>query len=49
MVGGIKSGFVNVGAKNIKELQEKAKFIQITRAGEVESNFHDILEKDSIN
>ena len=49
VVGGIKSGFVNVGAKNIKELQEKAKFIQITRAGEVESNFHDILEKDSIN
>lgn len=46
MVGGIKSGFVNIGAKDIGELQKRAKFIQITRAGEIESTFHDILKKD---
>lgn len=42
-VGGMKSGFFYVGAKNIKELWEKANFIQITQASLTESHPHSIL------
>lgn len=42
-IGGIKSGMYYVGAKNLKELSEKAKFIQITQASLTESHPHDIL------
>lgn len=42
-IGGIKSGMYYVGAKNILELWEKAKFIQITQASLTESHPHDIF------
>lgn len=42
-VGGIKSGMFYVGAKNIPELQKKAKFVQITSASLQESHPHDVL------
>lgn len=42
-IGGIKSGMYYVGAKNIPELQKKAKFIQITQASLTESHPHDIF------
>lgn len=42
-VGGILSGMYHVGAKNILELQKKARFIQITQASLTESHPHDIL------
>lgn len=42
-IGGIKSGMYYVGAKNIQELWEKAKFMQITHASLTESHPHDIL------
>lgn len=42
-IGGIKSGFYYTGAKNIKELWEKAKFIQITQASLTESHPHSLL------
>lgn len=42
-IGGIKSGMYYVGAKNLKELWEKAQFIQITQASLTESHPHDIL------
>lgn len=42
-IGGMKSGFFYVGAKNIEELQKKAKFIQITQASLTESHPHDVL------
>ncbi len=42
-VGGIKSGMYYVGAKTIKELQEKAKFVQITQASLMESHPHDVF------
>lgn len=42
-MGGVKSGMYYVGAKNIKELWEKAKLIQITQASLAESHPHDIL------
>lgn len=39
---GIKSGMSYSGAHNLKELQEKVKFIQITNSGFKESNVHGI-------
>jgi IMP dehydrogenase len=42
-VGGIKSGFYYVGAKNIQELWAKARFMQITQASLTESHPHDVL------
>lgn len=42
-IGGIQSGMYHVGAKNIPEFWEKAKFIQITQASLTESHPHDIL------
>lgn len=42
-VGGIKSGMYYVGARNIKELQKNAKFIQITQASLTENHPHDVL------
>ncbi|MDP2649751.1 MAG: IMP dehydrogenase [bacterium] len=42
-VGGIKSGMYYAGAKNVEELWEKGKFIQITQASLAESHPHDIL------
>ena len=40
--GGLRSGMGYVGAKNLKELREKAKFIQVTNAGLTESHPHDV-------
>ncbi len=42
-LGGIKSGMYYTGAKNIRELWQKAKFIQITQASLTESHPHSIL------
>lgn len=43
LVGGLKSGMGYTGCKNIKEMQEKAKFIRITSAGLRESHVHDVI------
>ncbi len=43
LLAGIRSGFSYSGAKNIKELHKKAKFIQITNAGYQESLPHDVI------
>lgn len=42
-IGGLKSGMYYVGAKNIKELHQKARFLPITQASLAESHPHDIL------
>jgi IMP dehydrogenase len=42
LVGGLRSGLSYGGARNIKELQEKAEFIEITPAGLRESRSHDV-------
>jgi len=42
-IGGIKSGMFYIGAKNISELQKKAKFIQVTQASLTESHPHGII------
>ena len=43
LVGGVKSGMGICGARNIKELSEKAEFIRITYAGLRESHPHDVI------
>ncbi len=42
MLGGLRSGMGYVGARNLKELREKAEFIKITNAGLRESHPHDV-------
>lgn len=42
LVGGLKSGMGYCGARNLKELREKAKFIGQTKASLMESHPHDI-------
>lgn len=50
LIGGLKSGMGYVGAKNISELQSKAKFVKITHAGFIESHPHDItITRESPN
>jgi len=42
-IGGIRSGFFYIGAKNIPELWKTARFMQITQASLTESHPHDVL------
>jgi len=46
LIAGIRSGLSYSGAKNIKELQLKAKFIAITPGGIKENGAHDIILPD---
>ncbi len=43
LVGGLRSGMGYVGAKNIAELQQKARFRRISAAGLRESHVHDVI------
>lgn len=50
LVGGVKSGMGYLGARNIDELQAKAKFVQITAMGLRESHVHDVsITKEAPN
>lgn len=43
LIGGLKAGMGYLGAKDIRELQEKAKFVRITPSGLRESHVHDVI------
>jgi IMP dehydrogenase len=43
LLGGIRSGMGYCGVRNIKELQEETKFIQITSASLRENHPHDVI------
>jgi IMP dehydrogenase len=43
LIGGLKAGMGYLGARNILELQQKAKFIRITSSGLRESHVHDVI------
>ncbi len=43
LVGGLKSGMGYCGAANVKELQQKARFLRVTAAGLRESHVHDVI------
>ncbi len=50
LVGGLRSGMGYCGAGNIRELQEKARFVRISGAGLKESHVHDVtITKESPN
>ncbi|MEZ4598833.1 MAG: IMP dehydrogenase [Syntrophotaleaceae bacterium] len=42
LLGGLRAGMGYTGCRNLKELQEKARFIRITNAGLRESHVHDV-------
>ena len=44
LVGGLKSSMGYLGAKKIKDLRKKPKFVKITKAGFYESMVHNIDE-----
>jgi len=44
LVAGVRSGLSYSGAKNIEELWERARFMQITSAGMRESEAHDVIQ-----
>jgi IMP dehydrogenase len=43
LVGGLRSGMGYTGCRNIREFQEKTRFIRITSAGLRESHVHDVI------
>lgn len=43
LVGGLRSGMGYTGSRDIKALQESAKFVRITSAGLRESHVHDVI------
>jgi IMP dehydrogenase len=43
LIGGLKAGMGYLGAKNIPELKQKAKFIRLTSSGLRESHVHDVI------
>ncbi len=50
LVGGLRSGMGYVGAKNLQELVQRAKFVRITWAGYKESHVHDVqITKEAPN
>ncbi|MDY6774972.1 MAG: IMP dehydrogenase [Halobacteria archaeon] len=46
LVGGLQSGMGYVGASDIDEMQEEARFVRITGAGKEESHPHDVMITD---
>jgi IMP dehydrogenase len=43
LIGGLKAGMGYLGAQNIQELREKAKFVRISLSGLKESHVHDVI------
>lgn len=44
LIGGIQSGMGYLGAKNLPELREKARYIRVSPAGRREAAPHDVVE-----
>lgn len=44
LIGGLQSGMGYLGAKNLKELKQNARYVRITHAGERESSPHSVIE-----
>jgi IMP dehydrogenase len=50
LMGGLRASMGYVGASSIKEMREKAEFVQITSAGMRESHVHDVqITKEAPN
>jgi IMP dehydrogenase len=44
LIGGIQAGMGYVGARNLTELRERARYVRVSPAGQRESATHDIVE-----
>jgi IMP dehydrogenase len=44
LIGGIQSGLGYLGAANLSQLRDKARFIRVTHAGQREASPHDVVE-----
>ncbi len=44
LAGGIRAGLGYLGARNLEELKNNARFIQVSSAGQKESGTHDVIE-----
>jgi IMP dehydrogenase len=44
LIGGIQSGMGYLGAANLPQLRQKARFIRVTSAGQREASPHDVVE-----
>ena len=50
LMGGLRSGMGYLGAHNLEELRDKARFVQITSGGLKESHPHDItITEEPVN
>ena len=50
LIGGLRQSMGYVGCKNIKEMKENSKFVEITNAGMTESHVHDVqITKEAPN
>ncbi|MCB9359053.1 IMP dehydrogenase [Candidatus Woesearchaeota archaeon] len=50
LVGGLRQGMGYIGAKTIREMQDRTNFYRVTPAGQKESHPHDVMiTKDAIN
>ncbi len=50
LIGGVRSGMGYVGARNIEDLQKKARFVRVTPQGLRESHVHDVsITKEAPN
>jgi IMP dehydrogenase len=43
MVGGLRSGMGYLGAADLAELRQKARFVRISQASLTESHVHDVI------
>lgn len=43
LIGGVQSGMGYLGAANLSELRQKARYIRVTPAGQKESSAHDVI------
>jgi IMP dehydrogenase len=44
LIGGIQSGMGYLGAANLEQLREKARYIRVSPAGQKEAAPHDVIE-----
>ena len=49
LIGGIKSGMGYLGAQNLEQLREKARYIRVSPAGQREAAPHDVVELKTRN
>jgi len=47
LIGGIRAGLGYLGAENLAELKNRAKYVQVTAAGQRESAPHDVIQVKS--